>query len=107
MQNTPYNGWYNYETWLFNLWHDDAFTDDAQECYDEAGACDTFTREENAAFALADRIEAFCDEVTLENAPNTGFLADIVRASIQEVNFHEIAQHYIEECDKESEEGAA
>jgi hypothetical protein len=100
MQKNTYNGWYNYETWLFNLWHDDAFTEEAQECWKDAEADSTFTREENAAFALAERIESFSDEVTMADAPTTGFIADILSAAMQEVNFHEIAEHYIADVDK-------
>jgi hypothetical protein len=97
-----YNGWTNYETWLFNLWHDDAFTDDAAQMWKEAEADDTFTREENAALALAECIEAWADEVI--EIPATGFLADITRSAMQEINYHEIAQHYIADTDKEEDE---
>lgn len=101
MQKNPYNGWYNYETWLFNLWHDDAFTDDAQTVWDDAKADDTFSREENATIALAQSIESFADEVTFERVPETGFLADLVNGARQEINFYEIAKHYIGEIEKE------
>ena len=101
MQNTPYNGWHNYETWLFNLWYDNAWEDDAQRCWDEAEADDTFTREENAAFALKDSIEGFAEEFATEGVPEAGFIADLVRASMQEVNFLEIAKHYIAEVERE------
>jgi hypothetical protein len=96
-----YNGWTNYETWLFNLWHDDAFGDQAQEAWDEAEADDTFSREENAALALADSISSFADEFI--EVPESGFLADITRSAMQEINFHEIAQHYIIDVDKEED----
>jgi hypothetical protein len=90
-----YNGWTNYETWLFNLWHDDCFTEEAQECYNDAEADDTFSKEENATIKLADSIEAYAEEFTFMDAPEKGFLADLVTAAMQQINFYEIAEHYI------------
>lgn len=96
-----YNGWTSYETWLFNLWYDGAFAEDAQQCWDDAEKDETFSREENAALALKDSIENFADEFATEGVPESGFVADLVRASMQEVNFYEIARGYIESLDKE------
>jgi len=99
MQNEKYNGWTNYETWLFNLWHDDAFTDDAQSAWDDADG-----DEEKATDALAQVIESFADEVTTQDTPTVGFIADIINAALRQVNFREIAAHYIAEVDRDTTE---
>lgn len=97
-----YNGWTNWETWSFNLHWDDSFTEDAERAYEEAEADSTFTKEENAAFALADYIKATAEEMidSAENKPNL-WMQDIVNGYMSEVNFHEIARHYIDEVEKE------
>ena len=102
MTKKEYNGWFNYETWLFNLWHDSAFTDYAEECYSNAEADSTFTGEENATFALSDQIKDFSEEMLPEEImPKNGFLSDLIGAGLQEINFHEIAKHYIDCVEKE------
>ena len=103
MNKKEHNGWYNYETWLAGLWIDNSdsewMTDRAQLAYDEAEKDDTFTREENAAFALADEMKTtFEDE---SPADVTGFYADLINAALSEINWHEIAEHYINEVEKE------
>ena len=104
MTSTIYNGWTNYETWLFNLHTDDTFTEDAQTAYDDAEADDTFTREENATKALADSIESYAEEFIGEELQNqSGFAADMVNTGLRSINYYEIAKHYIEIADKESE----
>ena len=100
MTRKEYNGWYNYETWLFNLHWDSSFTEDAQDAWDNAEACKTFTREEQAALDLADRIKTIAEEVTDEAARQTNpWILDLVNGAFSEINFHEIAQHYIAELD--------
>ena len=107
MTDTKYNGWTNYETWNTNLHFDDSFTEEAQEFYDDAKADDTFTREENAAFALAKRIKETVEEITCEGMDSSRpFISDIINGFLSSVNYHEIAKHYIEECDKEESEAA-
>ena len=108
MTKNEYNGWFNHETWLANLWFDDCFTEDAQGAYDNARACSTFTRLENAAFALADSLqEAIEDHLLSDNDGNTqssgGLKLDIMSAFLSECNCHEIAKHYIDEVDQGDE----
>lgn len=91
MQNNQYNGWTNYETWLLNLWYDDAFTDIAQELYNE--------HKELALDYLVEYIESYINDTIDDSTPS--FQTDIVSNAIKLVNFEEIAQHYIDETDKE------
>lgn len=103
-QDRKYNGWTNWETWNCNLHFDGSFQDQAQECYDETVACKTFTREENAAFALKDIIEETIKEYAYQTeGSDNGFLGDMVGGYLSEVNWYEIAKAYIESVDKESE----
>ena len=102
-----YNGWYNYETWLLKLWIDNEegssryWDETAQEVYNEAGGDKTFTREERATLTLSDRLK---DEFAEAQPELPGFWADLLNAAMSEVNWYEIAEHYIADVDKEAEE---
>ena len=102
-----YNGWTNYETWNLALWLSndsgsyDYWTEQAQDAYDSAEAERSFSREENATLDLAKRLQS----ETEDQAPEvSGFYADVLSAAISEVNWYEIAEHYIEDCEKEAPE---
>lgn len=105
-----YNGWTNYETWNLALWIDNEqgtqeyWRDRAEEAYRDAKdtpsvnakltASEPFTRAERAMLALADALK----DDTEENSPTVvGFYADVLSAAISEVNYHEIASHWVEE----------
>lgn len=107
-EDKKYNGWTNYETWLCNLHYDDYFSEAAREAYDNAESDGAFTREENAALSLKDHIESTVEDLTQEslNGAPGGFVADLVSAALREINYYEIAQHYIIDVDKTEEEVA-
>ncbi len=100
MTRKEYNGWYNYETWLFNIHWDSSFTEDAQEIWNNAEAGEFLTREENAAHDLADCMKDTAEEYTQDALPKNPWIADLVNAAVSEINFYEIAEHYIEEVNK-------
>lgn len=93
-----YNGWTNYETWVTALWLDndfDLYTElniKAKELYAEA------TKEYNiedsikeATYKLSLEIKSLIED----NTPTTeGVYADLLNASISEINWYEIAEHY-------------
>lgn len=99
-----YNGWTNYETWVTALWLDNDY---ATQCYwrevsrecrqsapdTEQVAKGYWTINEAARFTLADRLK---DEVT-DNAPlsEASLYSDLLGAALQEVNWLEIATHYL------------
>ena len=96
MTKQEYNGWYNYETWLANLWFDDAFGEDAERCAEDAdGDMDAAT--DALAGVIRETIESHMEETT----GASGFAADIVNAALREINYEEIAQRYIDEVEIE------
>ena len=86
-----YNGHKNYETWLASVHGFGDDTDAAWEAYDSAEACRTFTRRENAVFALAETLESHADDMLEADAQNNPFLADLLRSALSEVDWREIA----------------
>jgi hypothetical protein len=104
MEKKEYNGWYNYETWLLALWIDNEessynyWREIAQESYDVAEADKMFTRDERATSSLADRLKDAFEEAQPEV---TGFWADLINAAMSEINWYDVAEHYISDVEKE------
>jgi len=84
MQEKKYNGWTNYATWRINIeiwdgydWENKTFEDVSD---------------------LTKRLEEQTDEVLTDYGENeTGLALDYARAFVSDVNWHEIAQHFIDE----------
>lgn len=106
--DTRYNGWTNYETWCVNLWltndsaSDSYWRETAQECFDDAETDSCFTREERAVLTLADRLKEETEEanVSLTDRLNGTMFSDLLGAALSEVNWYEIAEHFIEDCNQ-------
>jgi len=108
MNTEKYNGWTNYETWNVALWIDNDYgassywAEVAQGIFENSEATETFTREENAAFALADQIkesfeqDAEDKELVLKKAGyDVSWTNDAINAYLGEVNWYEIAQNQL------------
>lgn len=84
---TNYNGWTNYETWNVALWIDN-----------DRGLADEVTsmaRRQTKTYELGQEIKGFIEEL----CPDLGasMFADLLNASLREVNWYEIAEHYIDQ----------
>lgn len=116
MEGKEYNGWTNYETWCVNLWmsndegSDGYYRETAQEIYDEsehenrADGSPLFTRDEVATRVLSDRLKDEHEERQSELTGVTGVFADLLSGALSEVDWYEIAEHYIEDVDKKEPE---
>ncbi len=110
MTNKEYNGWYNYETWLVNLWIDSTegsqsyWAGRAQEAFDNAEASRPFTKAEQATLDLSNQLK----EETEESSPLTEatLFTDLLNGALSEVNWHEIAGHWVENVASKQEQTA-
>jgi hypothetical protein len=102
MTKQEYNGWTNYETWNLALWIDNSkgsqeyWREQAEIAWhDSLPGDEAFSKKENAILSLSKALQ----EDTEENAPDldNSFYGDILRAAISEVDFYQIAEHWIEE----------
>lgn len=102
MSTEKYNGWENRETWLVGLWYPDFWSEQAQQCWDDAEECKYLSRDENARMALAEIIE---QDIREFNEPDEAtFLSDLIGGCLGRINYQEIAEGYIDEVDKEETE---
>jgi hypothetical protein len=86
-----YNGWTNYETWCVNLWMDN---EEGSYDYWREVAEDVWDAEDpdRSQRLLADRIRQQIEE----GQPLTkGLYADLIEAALSEVDWDEIASHFI------------
>jgi hypothetical protein len=109
MTDKTYNGWSNYETWLVALWFDnDQGTQEycvemAQDCAGNRKpnpfAADGYT---SASYTLGERLKDYAEEICgLEDA--SGLAADLIGAALAEVNWREIAEHYLADLPESDE----
>lgn len=89
-----YAGWTNHETWNANLWLDERWQDSELVACMATDLFSSYGDTEEIAGILAVSIKT----LFIENAPEleNGFYMDMILSSIHEVNWYEIAQHYVE-----------
>jgi len=88
-----YNGWTNYETWRVNL-----------EIFDGMDPYDYFADDQaNMMLWLADSLKEYAEELIFEVGGGKSNLAiDYARAFLENVNWHEIAEHmFMDYADEE------
>ena len=107
-EETGYQGWKNYETWTVALWLDndegssDYWREQAAEAQRSAPAGSgedqptsaAWTPDEEARFALADQLKQHHEDM-VEELGVQGVFADLLNAALSEVNWDEIAEHFI------------
>ena len=106
--DTKYNGWTNYETWNVALWMGeggDYYSEQAQEIYDNATIeYEWQTKDDAATSGFAEYLKDSHDELLeMSGFQPTGVFADLLGAALSEVNWYEIATHYIDEVEKEAD----
>jgi len=105
MEDKKCNGWTNYETWNVNLWigegSSDYWSEIASEVYCESEADTSFSRAERATLDFSDRLKSEIEE----SLPDLGasMAADLLGAAMSEVNWYEIAEHFIEDAQSDAE----
>ena len=90
-----YNGWTNYETWLCNLWFDGLdFGDYIQDLSDDHESKDSVLD------WVSEYIEEYVQEsidCSLNPGDTHGFIADLINSAFQEIDFRDIAEHYVDD----------
>ena len=109
MADTTYNGWTNYETWCVNL-HLNNEQATQEEWQDEARSClEVAATDLEAVSDVPYDSQRIRDEAIHvlrrvmkntfgdDNCPEVeGFYGDLLRAALSEVNWHEIASHFVD-----------
>ena len=92
MSDNKCNGWTNYATWRVNLelFNDWDFTEEVLESDDESWR------------PTVDYLEDLVENCVFDNlAERNGLAVDYARAFVDQVNFHEILEHVLEDIDNE------
>jgi len=104
-----YNGWTNYETWLAGLWLDndqgsyEYWQEQAQEVTETAKPeYDWETVETARVKVLAEMLESSIDDQAGELMPEAGLFSDLLNAALSEINWREIAEHYLADVEVEA-----
>ena len=90
-----YNGWYNYETWLTNM-HFDSFFEFFKDQVDD----DMFEDMDAPAVHsyIAEFIEQYVRDYVEETVgQNSLFIMDMIGSFLDDVDFSEIAEHYVDD----------
>jgi hypothetical protein len=98
MNIQKYNGWTNYETWLCNMWFDNFDFTDMMDMFDNCEAqCDVLD-------IIEDYIKEHVEEYVEYSLPHgDGFMHDMLNAAISEIDWRDIAEHYVDDVVDELE----
>ena len=99
MNNKEYNGWYNYETWMVNLWmdNDQGSHEMWREIARESIEAEESGHEGTNWFYFEERLKEYLDMILedIDNGTACGLAHDLFRGAIDEVNTREISMHWI------------
>lgn len=107
-----YNGWANYETWCVHLWLTNEegsyryWREEAERQSKEARRCEevkagTWTVPEARRFRLADQLKSELEEAS--PTEEASLFSDLLSGALAEVDWHEIAEAFLEEVDPDDE----
>ena len=99
-QAVQYNGWSNFETWIFNLW----ITNNEGDYRHALQLTEDSINKYELSKDLEEWAEDMADDVLRSYEYAHGFIKDMVNTSIKEVNFYEVAEHLWDEVHNEEEE---
>ena len=95
MNTHKYNGWTNYETFCVNAWYQDLsylFEDHIEDLSDE------HDNKQDVLSTIAGWIEEHInEEVDLQVDNRGGFVGDLMNAALTEVDWLDLADHYIDD----------
>lgn len=104
--DTKYNGWTNYETWVVKLWIDNSEGDHirwtertqelVQEAVQDASDADADDIRSDAVSTLASELENDHDEAIPDVS---GVFSDLLGHALGCVDWREIAEHYVNDID--------
>jgi hypothetical protein len=100
MSNTKYNGWTNHDTWLCNLWFDNFDFTDLMHMFD--GCEDKGDITNIIEDYIKDYVEEFVESY-LAPGDTHGFIHDMLNSAISEIDFRDIAEHYVDDVAEELE----
>ena len=87
MSDKTYNGWTNYATWRVNL-----------EMFDGVDPRDISTRfHPDEAYNLGHDLKEYAENIITDYKSETTLAQDYALAFLSDVNWHEIAEHMIED----------
>ena len=95
MDTQKYNGWTNHATWLCNLWFDDLaplFEDYIEDLSDEHDSKDELL--DTLAQWIEDHVDDYV-ELTIDE--DNGFIMDLVSSAVNNIDFKDIAEHYVDD----------
>jgi len=96
--NTKYNGWTNYETWLCNLWFENFEFSDMLDMFDGCEDKDDILR------VIKNYIKDYVEEYVEESRENaSGFINDLISSALGEIDYYDIAEHYVDDVADELE----
>jgi hypothetical protein len=107
MEETIYNGYKNYETWVACLWldNDEASQNAAHELRDAAKAeapehentlSGVWTVEQTARFILADLFMEQLESEIPAQLETSSVYCDLLNAAISAIDWNEVADHFLE-----------
>ena len=114
MEKKTYNGWINYETWAVNLWIDNDqgshlyWREQAARHFEDADESETpheslWSQRSAARSTLAEQIQEEFEEAS-PLADQVNVYSDLLTAALGEVDWHEIAEHLLDDIVGEDEE---
>ena len=95
MDTQKYNGWTNYATWLVNLHFDCLdFTDEVDSgVFDDMDAHGIRC---HVASWIQELVESHVEEYEIPYGRG-GFVIDLINATLSDVDWHDIADHYVDD----------